>query len=159
MGVLIEWQYPYEVKMTIGELLAIYTSQTMGNTSLPRFATFSSDKMQIASYFGGDIHKDMIILFLDETEEPKAYKDALITFYHNVIDGDHNVSRLELKFQEYFSKIEEHQQQNVAILTSIDQKFEATLDLFKDLIQLLDSRMTKLENNILSFTSSKQKGE
>lgn len=145
--------------MSIGELLAIYTSQTMGNTMLPRFATYSSDKMQIASYFGGDIHKDMIILFLDESEEPKAYKDSLITFYHNVIDGNQDYSRLESKFLEYFSKIEEHQQQHEEILKSIERKFEAVLELFKDLVVLLDGRMTKFENNLLDISSSREKGE
>lgn len=159
MGVLIEWQYPNKVNMSIGELLAIYTSQTMGNMALPRFATYSSDKLQIASYFGGEIHKDMIILFLEEGEEPKSYKDALITFYHNIMDGEHEHSRLELKFQEYFSKIVEHQQQSEAVLKSLEQKFESTLDLFKDLIQMLDARMTKFENNILNLTSSHLKGE
>jgi len=145
--------------MSIGELLALYTSQTMGNTSLPRFATFSSDKMQIASYFGGDIHKDMIILFLDESEEPKLYKESLITFYHNIINGEHDSRRLETQFQEYFSKLEEHQQQNEIILKSLERKFEAALEIFKDLVELFDKRMTNLENNILNLASLQKNGE
>ena len=156
---MIEWQYPSVVKMGIGELLAIYTSQTMGNMLLPRFASYSSNKLQIASYFGGETHKDMMILFLNDNEDPKDFKDSLITFYHNVVTGAPDFTRLEAKFQESFSKIEAHQQQNESILKSIETKFEAVLELFKDMVELLDGRMTRLENNILNLTSSRGSGE
>lgn len=145
--------------MSIGELLAIYTSQTMGNTLLPRFATYSSDKLQIASYFGGETHKDMMILFLNENEDPKTFKDSLITFYHNVVTGARDFRPLEDKFQASFSKKEAHQQQNETILNSLETKLEANLEIFKDVVELLDGRMTRLENNILNLISSRGSGE
>ena len=156
---MIVWQYPSVVKMGIGELLAIYTSQTMGNMLLPRFASYSSDKLRIASYFGGETHKDMMILFLNEDEDPKDFKDALISFYHNIVTGAGDFKLLEDKFQSSFSKIEAHQQQNETILKSIETKFEAVLELFKDMVEILDGRMTRLENNILNLTSSRGSGE
>lgn len=145
--------------MGIGELLAIYTSQTMGNMLLPRFATYSTDKLRIASYFGGENHKDMMILFLNDDEDPKDFKDSLITFYHNVVSEAGDFKLLEGKFQVSFSKIEAHQQQNETILKSLDTKFETILELFKDMVEILDGRMTRLENNILNLTSSRGSGE
>jgi hypothetical protein len=139
--------------MSIGELLAIYTSQTMGNTSLPRFSTFSSNGMEIASFFGGEAHKDMAILLLNEDEDPKRFEDKLIVFYHHIINGEIDPASLESRFQELFSIVQQNQQQTQVQFHSMETRFDAYLELFKDLIELLDTRMTKLENNILKLTT------
>jgi len=139
--------------MGIGELLAIYTSQTMGNMTLPRFATFSSNGTEIASFFGGEAHKDMAILLLNQNEDPKSYEDNLILFYQKIINRELDPASLESQFQELFSIVQENQQQTQTQFNTMETRFDAYLELFKDLIELLDTRMTKLENGILKLTA------
>ena len=55
--------------MSIKEVISIYSSQTLGNTVVPRFSYYSSDDFRIVSYFGGQLIRDMAILSL---------KDALL---------------------------------------------------------------------------------
>ncbi len=154
MGILVDWQYPQIFNMSINELLAIYTSQTMGNTAIPRFAIYATDGLQIASYFGGEIHKDMAILILNEDEDPKLFKDKLIQFYHLVINGQVNKNSLESRIQDLFNIVEEHHQENQARLSSIEKRFDTYLEIFKDFIEILDKRMKKLENHILELTTT-----
>jgi hypothetical protein len=152
MGILVDWQYPNVFNMSITELLAIYTSQTMGNTSIPRFSIYSTDGLQIASYFGGETHKDMAIMVLDEAEDPKLFKDGLIHFYHDVINGRLDKKTLNGHVKELFNMVEAHHIENQAHLTSIEKRFDSYLEIFKDFIEILDKRMRKLENNILQLT-------
>ncbi|MHA1359868.1 MAG: hypothetical protein ACTSRC_17265 [Candidatus Helarchaeota archaeon] len=150
---MIDWQYPDVFNMSISELLAIYTSQTMGNTSTPRYAIYKTDGLQIASYFGGATHKDMAILLLNDNEDPNLFKDRLIRFYHAVIKGEFDPKTLEAQIQDLFIKVEEHHAENQAQLTSIEKRFDTYLEIFRDFIEILDARMTKLENNILKLTN------
>ncbi len=145
--------------MSISELLAIYTSQTMGNIAIPRFSIFSTDGLQIASYFGGETHKDMAILVLDDNEDPKIFKDGLIHFYHLIIKGHFDQKIIETKIQDLFSIVQEQNEQTQAQFTSLERKFDTYLDIFKDFIEILDMRMKNLENNILKLSLSMAKGD
>jgi len=145
--------------MSISELLAIYTSQTMGNTSIPRFATYSTDDLKIASYFGGDSNRDMAILLLNEHENPTDFRDALIKFYHTVANGEERKENLERKFEELFSIVQEHHEQNQAQFKSLEDRFDTYFNMLRDFIQVFDTRLTQLENNILKLLSSTRMGE
>ena len=124
MGILIDWQYPNQFAMSIAELLAIYTSQTMGNTSLPRYASYSTDGLKLASYFGGDSNRDMAILLLNDDEEADNFKDRLINFYHDMSNGITERIYVEGKFDELFSIVKEHHEQSKALFQSIEERFD-----------------------------------
>lgn len=159
MGILIDWQYPNQFNMSIVELLAIYTSQTMGNTSLPRFASYATDGLKLVSYFGGDSNRDMAILLLNDDEVADNFKDRLINFYHDMSSGITKRIDVEGIFDELFTIVKEHHEQNKALFQSMEGRFETYLGVFKDFVQVLDARMTKLENNILKLTNSLIAGE
>ena len=130
----------------------------MGNISLPRFATYSTEGLQIASYFGGDANRDMAILVLEEAENPKQFKDVLIKFYHNYAEGKTDNNFIQTKFEVLFGMVKEHQQQNQANFISLERRFDTYLDVFKDFIEVLDARMLNLENNILKLVTPTKKG-
>ena len=54
---------------------------------------------------------------------PKAiFRDALIQFYHTVANGEERKENLERKFEELFSMVQEHHEQNQAQFKSLQTK-------------------------------------
>lgn len=143
--------------MSIKDLMSIYSSQTLGNIIIPRFSVYSTENFNIASYFGGEDYKDMVILKLEENEEPKKFKIPLINFFYSRIRGEIDKINNEMELEKYFFIDHEQDMRNQSQTGAIEQRFDILLSVFNNFIGTIDKRMTQIENLILKITEYIQK--
>ncbi|MHA1405423.1 MAG: hypothetical protein ACTSSI_16790 [Candidatus Helarchaeota archaeon] len=72
-GAMLDSIYPKDLEITNDLVLQLYTSQTMGDISTPRFSIFQTKEIKVASYFGGDRKNALLVFILGEDEEPEKY--------------------------------------------------------------------------------------
>lgn len=152
-GVTIDWHFPETNGMDIKEFKKIYSNQTFGNNQIPRFATFSTEELNIATFFGGRSCTDMIVLLGDTNDNLKAYEKSLLNYYFKYMQGDAKKITNEQQMNENFKKSEKFIDFNSPNGGQFNEKFEIFFNSFTKLIDTLDRRMNQLENLILQLTS------
>ncbi|NVM03670.1 MAG: hypothetical protein HWN67_15170 [Candidatus Helarchaeota archaeon] len=153
----MDWQYPNTLSIDNKKLKIIYTNQTFGNSKVPRFAIFSTDDLQIASFFGGRSCTDMAILFLEENENPKEFEKPLISFYFNTIMGKIDKISTETQFRNMFKRTAKSNQRFPAENEYFKEKFDILLSIFNNFIETNDKRLTQIENLMLRIIEFIQK--
>lgn len=157
VGVLVDWQYPDTLEIKGKDLKTVYTNQTYGNITIPRFATFSTEELQIASFFGGRSCTDMAILILDEDENSKEFEIPLVEFFYNFIKAKIEKISTEEKFNEIFGLKSKQDQQDLTQVDFFKRQFNIFFNMFTNFIELIDKRLTQIENLILKSTEQNQK--
>ncbi|MHA1298584.1 MAG: hypothetical protein ACTSO9_03975 [Candidatus Helarchaeota archaeon] len=148
-GVILDWKYPETLNFSQREINIIYVCQLAGNIITPRFTIFSSNDLRLASYYGGEINKDMIVLLLEKGEDPEFFKRILINFYYEIIHGKIERSSFESKFEVMLFKLEDLEQKNKERFDSIEYKLELYLEEYKNILLAIDDRAKKYENNVI----------
>ena len=155
-GILVDWQYPNSLRMSIKEAISIYSSQTLGNTVIPRFSHYASEDFNIASYFGGELNRDMVILSLEIGEDPRDYKLKLIDLYYKVLRGEFEYIKDDKEFSHIFGNNSEATDEKSVQLGTFEKRFDIFLSIFNNFIGTIDRRLTQIENLIIKTISSKK---
>ncbi|MHA1301705.1 MAG: hypothetical protein ACTSO9_19980 [Candidatus Helarchaeota archaeon] len=137
--------------------MSIYASQTLGNTLTPRFACYSSEDFNIATYYGGEMIKDMALLALEENEEGKKYKLPLIDFFYKIARNEICQITNDIEFQKYFSSENKEIEGSKKELGAFEKRFDIFLSIFNNFIQTIDNRLTQIENLILKMADYNKK--
>ncbi len=99
-GAMLDSIYPKDLEITNDLVLQLYTSQTMGDISTPRFSIFQTKEIKVASYFGGDRKNALLVFILGEDEEPEKYQLIVIqTFNEYVTNNTETDEFLERAFK------------------------------------------------------------
>lgn len=100
-GATLRSMYPKDLNLNNDIALQLYTSQTMGDISIPRFSVFQTNEIRVAGYFGGEKDNSLIIILLDENDEPEKYKLFLIKTFNKYITNNSEIEEfLETNYEE-----------------------------------------------------------
>ncbi|MHA1378068.1 MAG: hypothetical protein ACTSRG_06775 [Candidatus Helarchaeota archaeon] len=148
-GILVDWQYPNNLETSIHNVVSIYASQTLGNTLIPRFSCFSSGDFNIASYYGGEAIKDMVILSLEKNVDGRNFKLQLIDYFYKLYRGETVPITNDEEFKKYFHTDLKHKDTFRKESGEFEQRFDIFLSIFNNFIKTIDNRLTQIENLIL----------
>lgn len=90
-GAMLDSAYPEDLKISKELVLQLYTSQTMGDISTPRFSSFQTKEIRVASYFGGEKKNILLIFVLNEDEDPERFKLFLIQTFNDYISNSQEI--------------------------------------------------------------------
>ncbi|MHA1893224.1 MAG: hypothetical protein ACTSX4_01860 [Candidatus Helarchaeota archaeon] len=100
-GASLDSVYPKDLEINNEIALQLYTSQTMGDISTPRFSIFQTNEIKVASYFGGDKKNILLVIVLNENEDPEKYKLFLIQSFSKLISNNTKIDDfLEQNFRD-----------------------------------------------------------
>ncbi|MHC1590871.1 MAG: TackOD1 domain-containing metal-binding protein [Candidatus Helarchaeales archaeon] len=126
-GAMLDAVYPKDLQITSDLVLQLYTSQTMGDISTPRFSIFQTKEIKIASYFGGDRKNLLLVFILGEDEDPEKFQLLVIQTFNDLITNDVNTEEF---VEQAYKRITEMGSQfsSISILENrIIQKFFANV--------------------------------
>jgi len=90
-GATLRSMYPKNLNLNNDIALQLYTSQTMGDISVPRYSLFQTNEIRVAGYFGGEKDNSLIIIVLDENDNPDKYKLFLILCFNTYINNNNKI--------------------------------------------------------------------
>lgn len=90
-GATLRSMHPKNLNLNNDIALQLYTSQTMGDISVPRFSVFQTNEIRVAGYFGGEKDNSLIVIVLDENDEPEKYKFFLIHSFNKYLSNNSNI--------------------------------------------------------------------
>ncbi len=152
-GVVIDWKFPENLNFDQKIISKIYSNLTFGNINIPRFATFSTEDINIASFFGGRSNTDMVLLLLENYEDIKDFEEALVTFYFNILQGRINKVTSMMQLIKHFGVKKKENE----ILGISDDKFNIFINLFQNFIDTIDKRLIQIEDFIIKINQFLQK--
>ena len=104
LGPYLEACYPEDNSLTSPEIVNIYTSQTMGDITTPRFTSLGTDEFKIATYFGGKEDQSILLLFLERFENPDDFRNGLIDAFTSMPKDSTLIRKWLLVVLENFQK-------------------------------------------------------
>ncbi|MHA1359878.1 MAG: hypothetical protein ACTSRC_17315 [Candidatus Helarchaeota archaeon] len=105
LGPYLEATFPEDITLTSPEIVNIYTSQTMGDISTPRFTSLGTDEFKIVTYFGGMEDQSILLLFLERYENPDDFRNGLIDAFTSLPKDPSLLKKWLLTTFENFQKV------------------------------------------------------
>ncbi len=146
-GVVIDWKFPDSLEFDKKDISKIFSTQTYGNMNLPRYASFSTESINIVSFFGGRTNTDMVVLILNENEDAKNFERPLVSFYFNILQGNVNEISSAMELNKYF----DIKQKGDSDLAGSDDKFGVIVNLFQNFVETIDRRLIYIEDFIINI--------